>query len=150
MFSTTIGLLYDSTAAQLEYVIDEIKKLLLDHPTVYHDLVRVRLESFGESAINISLLTWITTTDFNEYTAVKEELHFAIMRIVEEAGTGFAFPSRTVYQAQDSGVDRARAEEVAAMVATRRSSGELWIPEAPAVDEEAEKARLAGEDGDAD
>ena len=91
----------------------------------------MRLDSFGDSAINVSVLTWIVTTDFNEFTAVKEELNFAILKIVEESGTGFAFPWSTIYQAQDAGVDMAKAEKIAAEVTSRKEAGELWIPEPP-------------------
>jgi MscS family membrane protein len=131
LFNPTLGLLYDSTAAQLEFVIDEIKKLLLGHPKVYHDTARVRLGGFGDSAINVDILTWITTTDFHEYTAVAEELNFAIMRIVERAGTGFAYPSQTVYTSGEAGFDEQRARQAEIMVAERRQRGELWLPEPP-------------------
>jgi MscS family membrane protein len=131
LFKTTLGLLYDSTAAQLEFVIDEIKKLLLGHPKVYHDTVRVRLAGFGDSAVNVDILTWITTTDFHEYTAAAEELNFAIMRIVERAGTAFAYPSQTVYTSSESGFDEQRARQAETMVTERRQRGELWLPEPP-------------------
>jgi MscS family membrane protein len=131
LFKTTLGLLYDSSPAQLELAIDEIKKLLYGHPKVYTESVRVRLAGFGDSAINVDIQTWITTTDFNEYTAVAEELYFAILRIVERAGTGFAFPSQTVYTRDESGIDEQRARQADTIVAERRQRGELWLPEPP-------------------
>jgi len=131
LFKITIGVLYSTSRAQLELIIDETKKLLLGHPHVYKEVVRVRLESFGDSAVNISVLTWLLADSYNHYTAVVEELNFSILEIVEDAGTGFAFPSRTVYTTREAGVDAALAAEAESVVEARRSSGELWIPEPP-------------------
>jgi len=131
LYNPTISLLYDSSAAQIELVIDEIKKLLLKHPMIFHDTVRVRMAEFGESAINVKVFTWISTTDYHESTAVAEELNLAIMRIVERAGTGFAFPSRTIYTSAESGIDEQRARQAETIVAERRQRGDLWLPEPP-------------------
>ncbi len=132
LFNPTIGLIYGTTRAQIEFVIDEVKKLLAGHPKVYKESFRVRMASFGDSSLNIGILSWIDTTDYNEYTAVVEELNLEIMRIVEEAGTGFAFPSQTVYLGRDAGIDDPRAAEVGSEVERRRDAGELWLPEPPA------------------
>ncbi len=130
-FQTTIGLLYDSTEAQLAYVIDETKKMLHAHPQVFTDDVRVRLARFGASSIDIDVLTWIHAASYVEFTAVAEELSFKILRIVRQSGTDFAFPSQTLYLARNSGMDEEAVRRVEEEVARRRAAGELWIPEPP-------------------
>ena len=131
-FETTIGLVYGSSRQQLEFVIDEIKKMLVAHPKVYHEGVRVRLAGFGASSIDISVLTWVLAADFGESTAVAEDLNFKILDIVGASGTDFAFPSQTLYLGRDGGIDRDRGRAVAEEVEERRRRGELWIPEPPA------------------
>jgi MscS family membrane protein len=131
LFNPTIGLVYGSTRAQIELVVDELKKLLANHPKVFKDSFRVRMTGFGPSSIDIGILSWIDTTDYNEYTAVVEELNLDIMGIVEKAGTGFAFPSQTLYLGRDSGADEKLAAAAEEEVAARRAAGELWIPEPP-------------------
>ncbi len=37
------------------------------------------------------------TRDWGEWLEIKEELTYAIKTIVEQAGSGFAFPSRSLY-----------------------------------------------------
>ncbi len=131
LYNPVIGLLYSSTAAQIEYVIDEIKKALAAHPKVWDEVIRVRLARFGASSIDVAVTAWILAEDYHEYTAVVEELNFRILEIVEASGTGFAFPSQTLYLARDAGIDREAAERAAAEVAARRERGDLWIPEPP-------------------
>ena len=135
LFNPTIGLVYGTTRSQIELVIDEIKKTLADNPRVFNESFRVRLSGFGDSSIDIGVLSWIDTTDYNEYTAVVEELNLEIMRIVEKAGTGFAFPSQTVYLGRDSGIDVTLASEAEIEVSKRRDGGDLWIPERPVPEE---------------
>jgi MscS family membrane protein len=132
LYRPTIGLLYDSTKEQLEFVIDEIKKLLVGHPKVWQEVVRVRLVEFGAYSINIGIFAWLLAVDYAESTALAEELNFKIFEIVAASGSGFAFPSQTLYLGRDGGIDSKRAESVGSEVSRRRASGELWIPEPPA------------------
>ena len=127
MFNPVLKLVYGTTAAQLAYVIDEIKRLLRTHPDIYQDQQRVRFAAFGESALQVEVWCWVTTPDYIEYTRVVEELNFAIARIVEQSGTSFALPSRTVYMAKDGVVDGERAREIEREVAARRERGDLGI-----------------------
>jgi MscS family membrane protein len=131
LFNPTLGLVYGTTKAQLELMVDKLKKLLAHHPKVFTESYRVRVAGFGASSIDIGILCWIETTDYHEYTGVVEELNLAIMGIVEEAGTSFAFPSQTVYLGRDGGLDEEAATRAASEVDQRRESGELWIPEPP-------------------
>ncbi len=134
LFNPTIGVLYSSTKAQLEFVLDETKRMLYGRDDVFKEVVRVRIDGFGASSIDIGIFTWILATDFNEFKARVESINFAIYEIVERSGTGFAFPSRTIYTARDDGVDEDKERAVAELVEQRREAGELWVPEPPAGD----------------
>jgi MscS family membrane protein len=51
------------------------------------------------------------------------------MDIVNEAGTGFAFPSQTAYLGRDSGLDAERGREAETQVQGWRSKGQLPYPD---------------------
>jgi MscS family membrane protein len=52
---------------------------------------------------------------------------------VSESGTGFAFPSQTVYLSRDAGVQKEKAERAAEQVRKWREKGQLPFPDfAPA------------------
>jgi|WetSurMetagenome_2_1015567.scaffolds.fasta_scaffold78265_2 MscS family membrane protein len=131
LFNPTIGLRYETTADQMSLIIDDIRKALITHPKVFQDSHRVRFSGFGASALTVEIMAWIVAADYHEFTAIAEELNFAIARIVEGAGTSFAFPSQTLYMSRDDAPDRGRAESVTREVAERRERGELAVPEPP-------------------
>jgi len=123
MYNPVLTLAYDTSVAQLTYVIEEVKRLLAGHPKVFHEGYRVRFASFDQWSLNVEVWSWIATHDFLEYTGVVEELNFSIAEIVQRAGTSFAFPSRTIYMARDRVVDAARAKEIEQEMVQRRERG---------------------------
>lgn len=96
----TIGLEYRTTAAQLQRIRDEIERYILedDRYLAPKDAgTFVRLDAFSGSSIDLMLYCFTRTRDWGEWLAIKEELLLRIKQIVEEAGAGFAFPSRSLY-----------------------------------------------------
>ncbi len=61
--------------------------------------------------------------------AIQEDLLLRIMDIVEQNGSGFAFPSQTMYLATDSGVDAEKRQEAMRKVREWREKGELPFPD---------------------
>ena len=111
LFQSSIGLRYETTPDQLRYVAAKIRKLLIQPNKVVPDPARVRLSAFGNSAFVLDVFAFVRAADWNEFLAIEEDLNLRIAEIVRKSGTGFAFPSRTVYFSRDSGVDGARTEE---------------------------------------
>ncbi|MNE86765.1 hypothetical protein D3C80_1838950 [compost metagenome] len=50
------------------------------------------------------------------------------MDIVTESGSGFAFPSQTVYFAQDEGVSEEKTKATSEKVKAWKENGELQVP----------------------
>lgn len=95
-----IGVLYDTTAEQLREVRDGIEAYILTDEA-FADPAEVstfvRIDSFNDSSIDIMVYCFTKTTVWGEWLEVKEALAYRIKEIVEGAGTGFAFPSRSLY-----------------------------------------------------
>ena len=68
---------------------------------------------------------------YNEFLAIREDILLRIMDIIDAAGTGFAFPSQTVYLGRDTGMDKEKAERVARQVQKWRESNQLPFPDFP-------------------
>ena len=71
----------------------------------------------------------VDTTDADEFRAIREDVLLRVMDVVGDAGTGFAFPSHTKYEASSLPTDRVEAAE--AQVKAWRAAGALPFPEFP-------------------
>jgi MscS family membrane protein len=129
LFQSSIGLRYETTPDQLRYVAAKIRKLLIQHNKVLPNPARVRLSAFGDSAFVLEVFAFVRSADWEEFLGVKEDLNLRIAEIVRGSGTGFAFPSRTVYFSRDTGLDGGRAEEAEAEVCRWREEKRLPFPE---------------------
>lgn len=95
-----IGMLYGTKKDTLKSIADSIKKYLDDHAHTNQD-AQVRFMDFGSSSLDIMVLYYIDTMDWNLYLEFKEEINYKIMEIVEEKGGDFAFPTQTIHLHQE-------------------------------------------------
>jgi MscS family membrane protein len=95
-----IGVEYRTSKDQLAEIRGGIEQWILAHPGFAKPPevpTFVRIDSFGASSIDIMVYCFTVSTVWGDWLKLKEELAFAIKDIVEKAGTGFAFPSRSLY-----------------------------------------------------
>ena len=96
----TIGVPYSTTAEQLRTIRERIEAHIVGSPEFVdpaHASTHIRIDDFGGSSINIMVYCFTVTTSWKEWLAVKERLAYALIDIIGEAGSSFAFPSRSVY-----------------------------------------------------
>jgi MscS family membrane protein len=113
LLSTTLGLRYETSDDQLRFVLAELRELLHAHPKTIHtvsDPIRVRFVGYGDYSLNVAIRAYIRSTDYNEFLAIQEDILLRMMKLVGRAGTGFAFPSRTLYLGRDGGLDNERQQ----------------------------------------
>ncbi len=92
-----LGVTYTTSRQKLQNCVDRIKDLLENHPEVHPDLIMVRFEHFGSSSLDIFIYFFTHTKVWTEFLAVREEINFKIMEILEDEGVSVAFPSRSIY-----------------------------------------------------
>ena len=129
LFNAKIGLRYETSPDQMRYVLVQVRRLLYEHPKVETEGARSRFVSFDMSALTIEIFCYILTYDDREFLAIREDILLRIMDIVEAAGSGFAFPSQTVYLGRDSGINKQKAEEAAREVQKWRDEHQLPFPD---------------------
>ena len=93
-----IGLTYDTSSTQMHQIVEEIKYMLHTHEHIAQkETLIVNFESFGDSALNIFIYTFTSTANWARYLKIREDIHFKIMKIVEDNNASFAFPSQSIY-----------------------------------------------------
>ena len=110
LIQTVVGLRYETSPEQLRYLLVRLRETLLGHPKIDPSFVRVRFVGFGASSLDVELFAYVKTTNTPEFLGVREEIFLQVMDIVNESGSGFAFPSQTVYLGRDGGVDPTRTK----------------------------------------
>ena len=127
--NTTLQLRYETTPDQLRYVLAEIRKLLLAHPKVASEPLRVRFSGFGAHSLDIEIFAYALTSSKSEFLAIREDIFLRMMVLINEAGAQFAFPSMVQYQAEDTPSDEAKVRDAEAAVASWREQGNLPFPD---------------------
>ncbi len=96
----TIGLEYNSTLDQIKRLTDIISSYLKESDNFMVDdnyKSFVRIEKFNDSSIDILVICFTSTKDWDKYLEIKEHLAMKIKDSVEKIGLNFAFPSQSIY-----------------------------------------------------
>ena len=95
--ATVIGLVYETTAAQMKEVLEGFERVLRSHPKIWPDAVVVRFANFGASSLDIEIMAWFQVPEWSDFQLARQEVLLQFMEVVEKAGSSFAFPTRTVH-----------------------------------------------------
>ena len=104
LFRHVVDLRYETTTDQLRTLAQSISTYLKSNPVVLGKLAepRVRIVGFGDWSIKMEVYAYVEATELPKFLVIQQELALAIIDLVRRSGTDFAFPSRTVYLAQDT------------------------------------------------
>lgn len=95
--ATVIGLVYETTAAQMREVLTGFEQTLRAHPKIWPDAVVVRFREFAASSLDLEVMAWFQTSEWSEFQLIRQEILLQFMEIVERAGTSIAFPTQTIH-----------------------------------------------------
>lgn len=129
LFSPVLAIRYETSADQLRYLLAEVRRMLYEHPKIESQRASIRFANFDASALRLEITAYVLTRDSNEFAAIREDLLLRIMNIVEQSGTGLAFPSQTLYFSRDSGLDKEKAAHAEQQVQQWRDQHKLPFPD---------------------
>ncbi len=96
-----IGLEYRTNREQIKQILQRIKDYLQNNTEIETDASKVvnlvYLVEFNTSSIDILLYYFTKTTNWQEWMRIREANMLEFMKIIEEAGASFAFPSQQIY-----------------------------------------------------
>jgi len=128
LYRTNIGLRYETSSDQMRYILVELRKILYAHPKVNPDPARVRFLGYGSDSLNVEIFAYVLAADWNEFLGIKEDINLRLAKVIEDSGSGFAFPSQTIYLSQDQGLSESKKAEAEAKVKEWIANNELNIP----------------------
>jgi MscS family membrane protein len=92
----TLGLTYNTTATQIKKILQDIRSMVDSHKDIHPDSQFIYFTEYQDSAIGIFCYFFTKTTSWSDYMSVKENINLKIMEIIEQNGSSFAFPTRTI------------------------------------------------------
>jgi len=95
LIQSVIGVRYETRPEQLHYLLVSIREMLVGHPRIEPDSARARFIGFGATSLDIEVFAYVMTRDSAEFLGIREDILLRVMDIMEQSGTGFAFPSQT-------------------------------------------------------
>ena len=91
-----IGLTYNTSVDNIKSIVADIQNLIDDHPMTNQD-GRVRFLNFGASSLDIMVLYYVDSPDWEVLIDAQQKINYEIIDIVNKYKCEFAFPSTSVY-----------------------------------------------------
>lgn len=92
-----IGVTYSTSASQMIEIVDGIKNVLRTHEAIDQEFWLVNFVGFGGSSLDIMIYAFTKTTVWGEWLDARQDIYLKMMKVVEDAGSSFAFPSQSIY-----------------------------------------------------
>ncbi len=96
----TFGVTYDTSDEKLTRAIEIIKEIAGSRNDMHKDFT-VFVEAMDSSSINIRLLGYAKTKAFDVFAQIRSEIYLEVVKRFRNEGIDFAFPSTTIYMADN-------------------------------------------------
>jgi Small-conductance mechanosensitive channel len=91
-----IGLTYSTSVDQIKNIVNDIQKLVDDHKQTNQD-GKVRFLNFGDSSLDVMVLYFVRSNEWDNLVDTQQEINFKIIEIVKKHGSDFAYPTTSVF-----------------------------------------------------
>ncbi len=88
---------FDTSLKSISNVISKIEEMLKEHPNVHNDVIHVRFNEIRDDGQNIHVYFYIDRTDYKSYLAIKENVNYKIMQILNNEKVSLAYKTQTIH-----------------------------------------------------
>lgn len=97
----SFGVLYQTAVRELEEIPALVRRAVDDTENTRFD--RAHFKEFGDSAYVFEVVYYVLQPDYNLYMDCQQRINLELCRTFEERGIEFAYPTRTLHVAADTG-----------------------------------------------
>ncbi|MFH1676697.1 MAG: mechanosensitive ion channel domain-containing protein [bacterium] len=104
----TLSVTYDTPPEKIEAFCVGIREIIETHPLTRKEFYHVWFYEFNESSLDVLVQYHLETADYTTELHERHRIFLTFIRLANELGVEFAFPSRTIYMAsekENSGVN---------------------------------------------
>ena len=92
-----VGITYEATAADMEALVEDFRRILREDEGVQQDFILVNFTDFGDSSLDILVYYFTKTTAWLEHMDIRQRVNCKIMEAIRARGLSIAFPTRSLY-----------------------------------------------------
>ncbi|MEM1206681.1 MAG: mechanosensitive ion channel family protein [Acidobacteriota bacterium] len=96
-WKTYLGLTYGTPADKVDAFCEGVRELIRQHPYSRKDAFEVHLNRFSASSIDILVYMFFDCPDWSVELQSRHRLALDIMRLAQDLGVEFAFPTQTLF-----------------------------------------------------
>ncbi len=96
-WKTTLSLAYGTPPEKLVAFTEGVRELIRTHPYTRKDYYQVWCNEFGASSLDVMLYMFFEVPDWNTELRERERLFLDIVRLADQLGVEFAFPTQTLH-----------------------------------------------------
>jgi len=97
---TMLGLAYDTPPEKVEAFCEGVRQIIRTHPYTRKDYYHVYLNELTDSSLNVLLYCFVETPEWATELREKHRLYADILRVADELGVSFSFPTQTIHMAR--------------------------------------------------
>jgi len=90
-----LGVIYQTTAEQLEEIPKLVKQIIESHSDVRFD--RGHFASYSDFSLNFEFVYFVISSDYVKYMDTQQSINLQIYKEFEKRGIEFAYPTQTLY-----------------------------------------------------
>jgi small-conductance mechanosensitive channel len=90
-----LGVIYQTTATQLEEIPKIVRQIIEAHRDVRFD--RGHFSSYGDFSLNFEFVYFVMGSDYVKYMDTQQSINLKIYTEFENRGIGFAYPTQTLF-----------------------------------------------------
>ena len=96
-FYTKIAITYDTPAELIEVFTDGLKEIVKNHADTRKDYFEVHLNNLADSSLEIMFYIFFAVPNWTEELRARHEVILLVIKLAEELGVNFAFPTQTLH-----------------------------------------------------
>lgn len=94
---TTLGLTYDTSPAQMEAFLEGLKNIIRANPYTVKQGFNIAFSEYGDFSLNVLINVFLDVPDHGMELLQKQNIFLEAMRLAEDIGVDFAFPTQSLY-----------------------------------------------------
>ncbi len=92
-----LGLTYSTTAEQMQAFVEGIRAIVQANPYTRKDFYEIHFYEYGDFSLNVLLYVFLKVNSWSEELRERHNILLEILRLANEIGVEFAFPTQTIH-----------------------------------------------------